>query len=843
MGMEKKVKQKKKENEVKRISSEQYRKLFLFLSFFAPFEMMIMAFARSIIFPFGEESFLVSDLYHQYFPFFVEFVRKVRAGEGILYSWNMGMGTNFYVVFAYYLASPLNWVAFLFPERYLIDVVSYLVVLKVGLAGLTSYLFFVNRSKGDKSVRAGYVALLFSFCYAMSGYVAAYSFNIMWVDCIVLVPLVALGLECLVKEGKTGIYTGFLALCIYTNFYLSLLICIFLVLYFFLLFFSEERKKGVIWKFICSSLLAAGMAAVILVPVGIYMMNSNIEQVKFPHKQEFYFSVFDEFARHCMMIRSSSVEGNWPNVYCGTAVFLFLPLYIMNRSIPVKKKVLSLALVAFFLLSFMTNSLDYIWHGMNYPAGFPARQSFLYILLLLSMGYDCIVSVDRQCVKKVLISYGIGAGFIVLTRLFFQNEDFYKEAFPLTLLFVTAYAVSLSIYLVKDSQKVKERLAIICYVLIVAECTYNMGETSLKTTPREEYLEDISDYRALYDRHKDYSDGFQRFESSDTMTEDDSALYGYPSGSVFASMLNTDMAEFYGRMGMPHGKVYYDNNVVSPLTSALLNVGYLFSWFDNNENELWGIEDKEDNIYLYEAVYTLPFGYVSPKGFDLESQGDAIEQQNAIIRKLGIDEKLFEKEFAGGTDAGIEFTSSQSGRYYAVLHNANVTSVVLDVQDGGGCYYDHLKENYLLDLGNIKSGQKAYLRAGSDDEKIDASIYRLNPDVLGEALGRLQREHMTNVEIKDNRVFGKLYLGEAGRLVLSIPYDQGWTVTINGVQRKPETFGGALMAFDLEQGSYEIEMHYFPLGLKLGIGISLFSLLIFALLIFCGKRKVIVHFS
>lgn len=841
--MEEQVKRIKKEKETKQITSEQYRKLFLFLSFFVPFEMMLLAFARSIIYPFGEESFLVSDLYHQYFPIFQEFVNKIRSGKGILYTWNMGLGMNFYVVYANNLASPLNWLAFLVPDSHLLEFVTYQVTVKVGLAGLTSYLLFVNRNKEDRSTRTAFFALVFSFCYAMSGYVAAYNNTIMWLDCIFLAPLVLIGLERLVKDGKMGIYVASLAACIITNFYIAFLICIFLVLYFAILFVTEKREKGCFLKFSLGSLLAGGLSSFIVIPIAVFMMNSNFEQAQFPKKIEFYFSVFEEFARHCMMIRPSAAEGHWPNVYCGVAVFLFLPLYVINRSIPLKKKVLSLALAAFFLLSFMTNSLDYIWHGMNYPAGFPARQSFLYILLLLSMGYDCFVSIDHLCVKKVLISYGIGAGFIVLTRLFFQNEDFYKEAFPLTLLFVTAYAVSLSINLIKDSQKVKERLAIICYVLIVAECTYNMGETSLKTTPREEYLEDISDYRALYDRNKDYSDGFQRFESSDTMTEDDSALYGYPSGSVFASMLNTDMAEFYGRIGMPHGKVYYDNNNASPLTSALLNVGHLFSGSDNDENEMWSIEDKEDNIYLYEAVYTLPFGYVSPKGFDLESQGDAIEQQNALIRKLGIGEKLFEKEFAGGTDAGIEFTSSQSGRYYAVLHNANVTSVVLDVQDGGGCYYDHLKENYLLDLGNIKSGQKAYLRAGSDDEKIDASIYRLNPDVLGEALGRLQREHMTNVEIKDNRVLGKLYLGEAGRLVLSVPYDQGWTVTINGVQRKPETFGGALMAFDLEPGSYEIEMHYFPLGLKLGIGISLFFLLIFALLIFCGKRKAIVHFS
>ncbi|MBO4748889.1 MAG: YfhO family protein, partial [Lachnospiraceae bacterium] len=197
----------KEKKESKPITSEQYRKLFLFLSFFVPFEMMLVVFAVKYCFPFGDQCFLISDLYHQYFPFFQEFSNKIRSGEGIFYSWNMGLGTNFYVIYAYYLACPLNWIAFLFPKEYLAEVISGLVILKVGLAGLTSYLFFDNRNKEDKITHQAYCALLFSFCYAMSGYVAAYNINIMWMDCIVLAPLILLGLERLVKRGSIGIYT------------------------------------------------------------------------------------------------------------------------------------------------------------------------------------------------------------------------------------------------------------------------------------------------------------------------------------------------------------------------------------------------------------------------------------------------------------------------------------------------------------------------------------------------------------------------------------------------------------------------------------------------------------
>ena len=63
-------------------------------------------------------------------------------------------------------------------------------------------------------------ALLFSTAYALSGYLAAYNWNVMWLDCLILLPLILLGAERLVREGKWVMYTVTLGLCILTNYYL-----------------------------------------------------------------------------------------------------------------------------------------------------------------------------------------------------------------------------------------------------------------------------------------------------------------------------------------------------------------------------------------------------------------------------------------------------------------------------------------------------------------------------------------------------------------------------------------------------------------------------------------------
>ena len=53
-------------------------------------------------------------------PFFNELWEKLRNGASLMYTWNIGLGSDFVSVFAYYLASPLNWLVVLFPKSYII---------------------------------------------------------------------------------------------------------------------------------------------------------------------------------------------------------------------------------------------------------------------------------------------------------------------------------------------------------------------------------------------------------------------------------------------------------------------------------------------------------------------------------------------------------------------------------------------------------------------------------------------------------------------------------------------------------------------------------------------------
>ena len=105
----------------------------LMIAFFVPVLVMICIFAQRGIFPFGERCFLRTDMYHQYAPFFSEFQYKLRTGGSLLYSWDVGMGVNFAALYAYYLASPLNWLILLCPKKLIIEFMTIMIVIKIGL--------------------------------------------------------------------------------------------------------------------------------------------------------------------------------------------------------------------------------------------------------------------------------------------------------------------------------------------------------------------------------------------------------------------------------------------------------------------------------------------------------------------------------------------------------------------------------------------------------------------------------------------------------------------------------------------------------------------------------------
>ncbi len=812
------------------------QKMAPFLSFAVPVMIMLVIFVIRGIYPFGDRSFLFSDMYHQYMPFFSEFMDKIKAGEGLDYSYKVGIGSNFLALYVYYLASPLHWIAFLFPKEYLMEFMSYLTIVKIGFCGLTAHFYFERRT-GKKEA----AALLFAIFYALSGFMAAYNWNIMWLDCVILLPLILFGLEWLVKEGKGTMYCITLALSILTNYYISIMICIFLVLYFLVLVLTEKRSVRIFANFIVYSLLAGGLAAILLVPEVCAILRTDFGDMNFPDTLKSYFSIINILARHGLCVTTHRGLEHWPNIYCGVAVFILVPLYVLNQRIAIRKRFCMLALTGIMLLGFNTNVLDFIWHGLNYPDSLPARQSFIYIFLVLIMCFEAYENIHDLDPKHILYGYLGAVVFLLFCEKLVDSEDFPVGVEMLTILFVTIYAVLLYFYRTKNRGSWKLILGWLALLAVITESSINTINTTVGTTGRTAYLGQKEDYKALYGLTTKREDGFYRIEKFTRKTKNDGTLAGYPTASVFSSTMNSQVMDLYKRLGMRHSKVYYGYDGATALTAALLNVDYMFGESDKYENSLYSLLEKSGDIYLYESNAVLPFGYVAPTGYDLPEgyENNGLRLQNEMVHELGIGENLFAKVNKNDSGNDIEIEASKSGIYYAILTSSGTKKIEaiggrLETEQ-----YNDLKIGSVIYLGYLEKGDTVTLTNGDEEDEtpnISADAYIMNEEVLQEALQKLSAQHITDVEYDSTHVKGKLKLKEAGRLILSIPYEAGWHVSLNGMETEMQLFGGAFMAFDLEAGEYTLDMHYVPEGKWAGIVISLVSLMVFTV-VTISRRK------
>ena len=107
------------------------KKYIYFLAFIIPFFVLIFTYIIRGVYPFGDRIYLARDMYHQYAPFFSEFHNKLTNGESLIYSWNIGLGTNFTGLYAYYLSSPINWLLAISNRKDLIELMNILIIVKI----------------------------------------------------------------------------------------------------------------------------------------------------------------------------------------------------------------------------------------------------------------------------------------------------------------------------------------------------------------------------------------------------------------------------------------------------------------------------------------------------------------------------------------------------------------------------------------------------------------------------------------------------------------------------------------------------------------------------------------
>lgn len=825
-------------NQMKRFAQS---KAFPYIAAFGlPFFICVIICIGNGVYPFGDNCILHIDMYHQYCPFFTEFLNKLQSGGSLQYSWNLGLGSDFVSLYAYYLASPLNFLILLCPKSHVIEFMTLLIILKISASGLTFFLYIRHHYKlvgKDGRMHKNQVipAIVFSTAYALSGFVAAYSWDIMWMDCIALFPLIMIGLERLVQEKKAGLYYITLALCIFCNYYISIMICIFLVFAFVLLFFSQKKGKGgAVLRFGWYSLLAGASSAILLLPeIAVLSVSGSAEGV-FPKTAEFYFNILAELGRGAAVTSVYTGNDHWPNLYAGAFSLFLVWIYVLNRRISWKEKVPRIAMLAFFLVSFAENQLDYIWHGMHFPQALPGRQSFLYSFVLLSMGFAAVRKRKGTKIWHIAVAAIVSMMLLLLSGWYGDETVTEPVSLVITALFICVYAVTF--VLTKITGK-KKRLAFAQFAVFVAvaELAINMAATGFGTTSRVAYTEKQTDYENLLKTAKEDNEetgsGFYRVEDTERKTKNDDSLYGYASATIFSSLMNLDVSHLFQSLFMEGGKNFYCYNGATPLSSSLFSVKYMLSDSALEESPYRTLIGGSGSSFLYRNNYSLPLGFVMDEQAIANwtsSTADRMASLNSLTSALGAEgQMLYQATCVTDANAGdTTIDIAEDGYYYADYVSCTSDTLTVNRSDGWTKQYSKTSHRYLIELGECKAGDEIHI-LNSNMESIEFQVYQLNEKVVQQAFDTLNAQTMQLTDMTDRKIEGKIQVQNAGRLILSVPADEGWTLYVDGKETEIEPLADALVGVHLEKGSYTIKLCYTTPGLKVGAGISLGAVILF----------------
>ncbi len=605
---------------------------------------MVFAYAVWEFFPFGEKIILRMDLYHQYAPLLAELYERIFGGDSLLYSFTSGLGSSFLGNYFNYLSSPVTLLIMVFGHYNIPEAVAAIVLVKAAAAAYT-FTYFLGKvtKKSDLTTTA------FGLLYAFSGYFIAYYWNIMWLDAVVVLPLVMLGIWYIIEDGRSLPYVLSLAYVMMTNYYMAYMTCILSVIFFLYFYFSKNtlsatinrdiilkgkyKKSGTVKllnskfvvrgvNFAASSILAALIAGFALLPVYFILQNSSATSSTFPSSFTSYFSIFDYFANHLAGVEPtirSSGDTVYPNVYCGIITLILVPLFMFSERFTHREKIATATVSAVFFLSFNINYLNFIWHGFHFPNDLPYRFSFAYSFFILYIAYRVLTQIDKIPSKAILVSASCVAGFTVLVeKIGSANVDL--TVVWTSIIFAIVYAVVL--VFIKNPKYLKSAIALllltsVCAEILIAD-TPNYTVTQSKTSYTSSYDDTTAAIEMI--EEKEGEDSFYRMELVTLLTRMDNSWFYYPGVSTFTSMAYEYVAKLQDYLGLYGNKINsYTYNMQTGLYNSMMSIKYIadnssYVATDNYSPDfdgdfLYSKVGEYEDITIYENRYWLPVAF------------------------------------------------------------------------------------------------------------------------------------------------------------------------------------------------------------------------------------------
>lgn len=321
--------------------------------------------------------------------------------------------------------------------------------------------------------------------------------------------------------------------------------------------------------------------------------------------------------------------------------------------------------------------------------------------------------------------------------------------------------------------------------------------------------------------------------------------YGFMPLSSYSSTYNSNIMAFYNKCGYSVYRLLI--TWCEPILSSdsLLGIKYILGDFTQS-----GYEKVNDTGYnnknIYKNPYALELGYKTSDDISSEIHADNIfEYQNALLSRIvGHLVQCYKTCTA-------EKTKNNDG------YSWTVTSPEQDSVLYGYCNYTSGNDLKLYIDGNLRtkysiwSAYKTFqVGDGNTPEhivqlkgtlqrsrEIDGVFYYLDMQEFRDVMREISQNQVTTFDLQDKYIKCEYTAQSDELLLLTIPYDDGWTAYVNGEKVEAYKLQDIFTGIRVTSGINTIEMKYTLPGFKIGVIFSCLGVIVYSLTCFFLFKK------
>lgn len=852
------------------------KKRYYTLSILIPAVMILAIFLLFTITPFGNRTWLTIDLGQQYVDFFSYYQDTLlHHPEQFFYSFSKSIGGEMVSLWAYYLFSPFNLLFLLIPRSAIAMGVSLLIFLKL-VSCTVSFAVLLD----VKFKQRNWTTLLFALSYGFMSYLSANQFNVMWLDALIGLPLIILGVDALLQKRNPLYYVFPLSLTILSNYYTGYMICLFLGLYFPYAYlmandsFSWKSFVKQFGRFIFYSVLSVGLITVILLPTFYSLLGSKgtATTIAWSLKSE-YNPLLMASKLFIGSFDFHEMQKGYPNIFVGSlALFSFL-CYFKEKKIARSQRLYALFITVIILISFNIEMFDKLWHAGQLPNWYSYRFSFLFSFWMVFLGYQLALKKTAVGIRETFVYFFLvlvtGIGFI----LFPQD---YLQGWQIALGFGLSMGILYSLILIGRGKASHQKFLI---SFVVIELLLN----SIITLSRLGYVMN-SEFSAYQSSLQNWStvlrpakNEFYRSEKTILRSKNDSLQVPTYGVSHFSSTFEKETERFFDAIGVRQGNAYVNYSNGTLLTDALLGIKNTFIETTNaTYNERWERKDLEDlpTIASFDEGHTVTnpnaLSIAYPMKAILKSMkvptSHPITMQNQLANALSgttspknIFTKVpYETTFENISDSPVVYQRVQledNTRYGTITLTFTPETddpIYLEMSGTMGeedlemalngepyAFYPVQSKPVLLSVAKNQKGHPQTLQIivradGFEFSKL--SLYSLNTTLLNERLEQTKAQELKLETFSATHFAGTMDVLEDSTVLTTIPYSTGWKVWVDGQEVETYKILDSLLGFTISKGTHRIEYRYTTPFLLEGSLVSIASLLLLILILYRRKK-------